>query len=155
MGDVAILGRVKLGKNVVIWNHVVIQDGTELGDDVKIGSFADIGKDVKIGDGTWIQCHVSIPNRAKIGKGVLIGPQTFISNDRFPPAGVFDPVIEDDVVIGGNCSIVTKRIGRRAVIGAGSVVTKDVPSGEVWAGNPARFLYKRDEYDRRKKSWRG
>lgn len=155
MGDVAILGRVKRGKNVVIWNHVVIQDGAELGDDVKIGSFADIGKDVKIGDGTWIQCHVSIPNRAKIGKGVLIGPQTFIGNDRFPPAGVFAPVIEDDVVIGGNCSIVTKRIGRGAVIGAGSVVTKDVPSGEVWAGNPARFLYTRNEYDRRKKSWRG
>lgn len=152
--DVKFGKNVKLGKGVEIWNHVVIQDNVEIGDNVKIGSFCDIGKNVKLGDGAWIQCHVSIPNRCTIGKNVFIGPQTFISNSRFPPAGDFDPAIEDNVVIGGNCSIVTRRIGRWAVIGAGSVVVKDVSEREVWAGNPAKFLYTRDRYERRKEGFR-
>lgn len=151
--DVKFGKNVKLGKGVEIWNHVVIQDNVEIGDNVKIGSFCDIGKNVKLGDGAWIQCHVSIPNRCTIGKNVFIGPQTFIGNSRFPPAGDFNPVIEDDAVVGGNCSIVTKRIGRGAVIGAGSVITRDIPSGEVWVGNPAKFLYKRDEFERRKEEF--
>ncbi len=85
---------------------------------------------VKLGDRCWIYHHVTLASES------CIGSEHFI-------------ILEDDVRVGAHSIIIarpnsTLRIGKRAVIGAGSVLTKDVPGGEVWAGNPARFLRRRD-----------
>ncbi|OON65688.1 acyltransferase [Hymenobacter sp. CRA2] len=107
-----------------------------------------IGDDVGIsGGGICVQTEV------RIGNGVMLGANAFITDTDFHPllsenrrysydhVGTRPVVIEDNVFIGMN-SIILKgvRIGRNAVIGAGSVVSRDVPANEIWAGNPARFV---------------
>jgi acetyltransferase-like isoleucine patch superfamily enzyme len=114
-----------------------------IGRDTTIGAFCDIGGAV-IGDECKIQCHVSIPRGTVIGNRVFIGPGARFANDDRPnlkdadwkPLGAF---VEDDAVIGMGALIgAGVRIGKGAFIGMGAVVTKDVPAGETWVGNPAR-----------------
>ena len=86
---------------------------------------------------------------------VFIGPNATLTNDRHPPSGGnWSPaVVEDKVVIGANSTVVAGvRLYTGCVIAAGSVVTKDVPSGEVWAGNPAKFLMTLEQYESRRES---
>jgi acetyltransferase-like isoleucine patch superfamily enzyme len=146
---------VRFGKDVVIWNYVVIGDDTKIGDKTRIGSFCDIGKNVIIGNNCNIQAHVTISNGCKIGNNVFIGPNSTILNDRFPYSNhVTPPIICDSVIIGGGAVILPKiTIGKNSVIAAGSVVTKDVPSGVVAMGIPARKTMTRKEYETKKKAF--
>ena len=76
-----------------------------------------------------------------------------LTNDRHPPSqGNWNPVVvEDDAVIGANATIVAGvRLHTGCVIAAGSVVTTDIPSQQVWAGNPAKFLMTREDYEKRR-----
>ena len=101
-----------------------------------------IGDKVKIGNGCKIQAFSFIPPGVTIGDSVFIGPHVCFTNDKHPPSGGkgwSETVVEDNVSIGANSTILPGiRIGEGAKIGAGSVVTKDVPPGETWVGNPAR-----------------
>tara|TARA_Y100000287_G_scaffold80767_1_gene63988 strand:- start:1508 stop:1975 length:468 start_codon:yes stop_codon:yes gene_type:complete len=128
--------------------------GTSLiGDGTNIGAMSHIGKDVVIGTECKIQGSVYISDKTKIGNNVFIGPGAVVTNDKYPPSGGnWSPVtIEDGVVIGGNATIVAGiTLSANCVIGAGSVVTKSVPPNEVWAGNPAKFTMKREEYELRR-----
>ncbi|MDE2223071.1 MAG: hypothetical protein KGK03_08380 [Candidatus Omnitrophica bacterium] len=115
------------------------------------------GSEIAIGDYTGLSGVVVVAARSvRIGNHVNIGVNTCIYDTDFHPldwqarrendqakVAAAEVVIEDDVWIGGN-SIILKgvRIGRRAVVGAGSVVTCDVPEATVWGGNPARFIKK-------------
>lgn len=115
-----------------------------IGTGTSIGAFCDIGGCV-IGDNCKIQTHVSIPPQTRIGDRVFIGPGVRFANDRRPNLREkFEPkgaIVEDNVVIGMGALIgAGVRIGVDAVIGMGAVVTKDVPAGETWVGNPARKL---------------
>lgn len=88
--------------------------------------------------GVVLHPQVKIGNRCRIFHHVTLASESCIGSEHFI-------VLEDDVTIGAHSILIarpnsTLRIGKGAVIGAGSVVTKDVPAGEVWAGNPAKFL---------------
>ncbi|MCH2435074.1 MAG: N-acetyltransferase, partial [Candidatus Poseidoniaceae archaeon] len=120
-----------------------------------IGALSHIGRNVNIGSRCKIQGSVYIADECVIGDEVFIGPNATLTNDRHPPSGGnWSPVVvEDKVVIGANSTVVAGvRLNTGCVIAAGSVVTKDVPSGEVWAGNPAKFLMTLEQYESRRQS---
>jgi UDP-2-acetamido-3-amino-2,3-dideoxy-glucuronate N-acetyltransferase len=144
---------VKLGKDVKIYAFVNLY-GCEIGDETKIGTFvevqcgAKIGKRVKVSSHTFICEGVTIEDEVFIGHGV-----TFI-NDRYPHATNKDGSLQTDADWTLECTLVKKRasigsgatilcgvtIGEESIIGAGSVVTNDVPDRAVVAGNPAKLL---------------
>lgn len=113
----------------------------------KVAAFVDIGSP-RIGENCVIQAFVSIPPGWTIGNNVFIGPGARFANDKYPTAlnkdwDCLSGVVEDEAVIGMGALIGPGvRIGKGAVIGMGAVVTKDVPAGETWVGNPARKIEK-------------
>tara|TARA_B100001564_G_scaffold34036_1_gene24911 strand:+ start:1037 stop:1441 length:405 start_codon:yes stop_codon:yes gene_type:complete len=126
-----------------------------IGSGTNIGALSHIGRDVTIGEKCKIQGLVYIADGCIIGNEVFIGPNATLTNDRHPPSGgKWSPVVvEDKVVIGANATIVAGvRLCEGCVIGAGSVVTEEVPSGQVWAGNPAKFLMTLEQYESRRDS---
>lgn len=136
---------IQSGEDCLIWQYSTVCAGTVLGDKVVIGSNVWIGKNCEIGSYTRIQHGAFIPNNTIIGKSVFIGPNVTLTDDKYPKAGMLyqphPPIIEDDVSIGAGAVILPGvRIGRGAMIGAGSVVTQDVTAFETSVGVPARTL---------------
>ena len=132
-----------LGKNLVVGEHV------------SIGAMCHIGRNVTIGDNSNIQGSNYIADRTTIGASVFIGPNSTILNDKYPPSGNAEkwiPVeVQNHAVVGGGCTLLPgANLGQGSVLGGGSVLTKPIPAGEVWAGNPARFLMTREEYDNKR-----
>jgi acetyltransferase-like isoleucine patch superfamily enzyme len=146
---------VKMGKNVKIWHYAYVGDNVEIGDNVMIGSLAHVDRDVKIGDGTRVQGLVYIPPMTVIGRNVFIGPAAVFTNDPYPPSDrMIGVTVEDEAVIGARSVILAGvKVGRRSVVAMGSVVVRDVPPETVVAGVPARILYSREEYDRKRAVW--
>lgn len=115
--------------------------GPEIPESTSVGAFSDIAGEV--GENCKIQCHVSIPPGWKIEDNVFIGPGARFANDKKPDMrGCFNPtpgIVRKEAVIGMGALIgAGVTIGEGAFIGMGAVVTKDVPAGETWVGNPAR-----------------
>lgn len=136
---------VKLGKKVkIIFPELVNLYGCEIGDESMIGPFVEIQAGVKIGKNTRIQSHSFICSKVIIGKRVFVGHGAMFINDKYPvhrnSKDWQETVIADDVVIGNNATILPCKIGKNALIGAGAVVTKDVPPGKIVAGNPAKII---------------
>lgn len=136
---------VKFGKDVkILYPRLVNLYGCEIGDECLIGPFVEIQNNVKIGSKTRIQSHTFICSKVIIGNDVFISHGVVFINDRYPvrrePEFWEETIVENEVVIGSNATIMPCKIGKRAMIGAGSVVTKDVPEGMVVAGNPARVI---------------
>ena len=145
----------KIGKNVKIWHFSYVGSKTIIGDDVKIGSLAHVDYDVVIGSGTRIEGGVYIPPMSRIGKNVFIGPAAVLTNDPYPPSKkMVGVVIEDEAVVGARAVIKAGvRVGKRAVVAMGAVVTKDVPPGKVVMGSPAKVVYTRKEFDAKMRAW--
>ena len=124
------------GQGVNIWGKGTVGDS-------EVGSYTEIAG--QVGDGCKIQAFVFIPPGVIIKNKVFIGPHVVFTNDKHPAARSewtqANTIIEDDVAIGANATILPVHVGKGAKIGAGSVVTKDVPPGETWAGNPAKKLW--------------
>ncbi len=139
---------VEIGKDVSIWNYVVIGDGTKIGDGSLIGSFCDIGKNVTLGKNCNIQAHVTISNGCVLGDNVFIAPNSSLLNDKYPKSNFLNPpIIKDGAAIGGGVTILPNvTIGEKAVVGGGSVVTKDVPPEIVVAGAPAKKVMSLESY---------
>ncbi|MGO8807697.1 MAG: acyltransferase [Candidatus Bathyarchaeia archaeon] len=143
---------VEIGKDVAIWNYVVIGDGVKIGDDTLIGSFCDIGKEVVIGKRCNIQAHVTISNGCILGDNVFIAPNTSLLNDKYPKSTFMTPpIIKDNVAIGGGVTILPDvTVGEKAVIGGGSVVTKNVAPKMVLSGAPAKVIMTLEEYEEKR-----
>jgi len=147
------LNNVKIGENVRIFNFVNAY-GCSIDDGSKVGAFVEIQKGVFIGKNCKISSHSFLCEGVQIGDNVFIGHGVMFTNDLFPRATNMDgsqqteadwKVIETQVrkgaSIGSNATILCGvTIGENAMIGAGSVVTKDVPANTVVAGNPARIF---------------
>jgi UDP-2-acetamido-3-amino-2,3-dideoxy-glucuronate N-acetyltransferase len=146
---------VKLGKNVKIYDFVNLY-GCEIGDNTKVGTFVEIQKGAKIGANCKISSHTFICEGVNIEDGVFIGHNVTFINDRYPRATRGDgglqteadwscipTVVKRGASIGSSATILCGvTIGEGAMVGAGSVVTKDVAIGAVVAGNPAKFVRK-------------
>lgn len=144
---------VKLGKNVRLHGFVNLY-GCEIGNDVKVGTFVEIQKGVKIGNRCKISSHTFICEGVVIESDVFIGHSVTFTNDRYPRATNRDGQLQTDsdwtcvptlvkkgASIGSGATLLCGiTIGENAMIGAGSVVTKDVPPDTVVAGNPARIF---------------
>jgi len=146
---------VQISEGCAIWNYVVIGDNTKIGANCIVGSFVDLGKDVVLGKNCNIQAHVTISNGCVLGDNVFIAPNSSLLNDKYPKSTFMTPpVIKDGAAIGGGVTILPNvTIGEKAVVGGGSVVTKDVPAKTVVAGCPAKkvmtlqqFETKREEF---------
>lgn len=142
---------VKLKEGVkILYPDLVNLYGCTLGKNVRIGPFVEIQKGVVIGDNTKVGSHSFICEGVRIGKDVLIAHGVMFINDLFSDSepmkdGVHNwkmskTKVGDMVRVGSNATILPARIGEGAIIGAGSVVTKDVSPWTVVAGNPARVL---------------
>ena len=138
---------VKFGDNVTIVQPVNIY-GCEIGSDVFIGPFVEIQKDVRIGRASRIQSHSFICELVTIGEECFIAHGVVFINDMFSQGGPAkgskslwkSTIVGDNVSIGSNSTILPVNICSDVVIGAGSVVTKDICDSGFYAGNPARKL---------------
>ena len=133
---------VEIGEGTIIHDHVNLYK-CKIGRNCKIDAFVYIEEGVEIGDECKIRPFVFIPTGVKIGNRVFIGPNVTFTNDKYPKVRgeweLRETIVEDDVSIGAGAVILPGvRIGRGAMIGAGAVITKDVPEGSVVVGNPAR-----------------
>lgn len=146
---------VKKGKDVKIWHFAYIGDNAKIGDNVSIGALAHVDYNTIIGSNTRIAGLAYIPPFSIIGKDVFIGPGATLANDRYPLSKRLEGVIIEDGAIIGAKSVIGSgcTIGKNSVIGMGSVVTKDVPPETVVIGNPAKSVYTRSEYDKKKNLW--
>lgn len=132
---------VQYGDGVKIVNPVNIYD-CQIGNNCFIGPFVEIQKGVKIGDRTRVSSHTFICEGVKIGSDCFIGHGVMFVNDKFD-APLTDWIMREtkignNVRIGSNATILPVNIGDGVIIGAGAVVTKDVSSGTIVKGNPAR-----------------
>jgi len=144
---------VKLGKDVKLSRFINLY-GCEIGDETKIGAFVEIQKNASVGNCCKISSHTFICEGVTIEDNVFIGHGVTFINDSYPRATtaggnlqteadwkVEPTIIKKGASIGSGSTILARTtIGENAIVGAGSVVTKDVPANSIVAGNPARLL---------------
>ena len=147
-------GTAVLGDGAKIWNWVQVRERANIGCNVILSKGVYVDFDVQIGDNCKVQNHVSVFHGVTLGKGVFVGPHVCFTNDKIPrainPDGtqkaaddwIISPIhVGDGASIGANATILPGvTIGRFALVGSGSVVTKDVPDFGLVVGNPARLV---------------
>ena len=146
---------VTVGENVNFFNFINAYNCT-IGNNTKIGSFVEIQKEAVIGSNCKISSHSFICSGVEIGENCFIGHHVVFTNDKYPcsvnETGTLETesdwvdrfqktIIGNNVSIGSNSTIICGiKINEGSIIGAGSVVTKNIPKNEIWAGNPAKKL---------------
>lgn len=136
----------RIGDNFQTGNKANIRELNEIGDNVSIGTLSVVEHRVKVGNGVRIHTQVFVPEFTVLEEWCWIGPNVVITNAKYPVSpntknelkGVY---VKRNAIIGANSTLLPGMvIGRYALVGAGSVVTRDVPDYHVVGGNPARFL---------------
>ena len=133
----------KIGKDTKIWQYVVILEGAEIGENCNISAHSFIENDVLIGSNVTVKCGVYIWDGIIVEDDVFIGPNVTFTNDKYPrskkyPEQFAKTIIKKGASIGANATILCGiTIGENSIIGAGSVITKNVPPNTMWYGNPA------------------
>lgn len=149
----AFVESLDIGNNTKIWHNAHVRKSAKIGDDCIIGKNVYIDQNVVIGNKVKIQNNVSIYQGVVIKDGVFIAPHVCFTNDKSPraisPDGkpkkysdwrIFKTIVKRGASLGANATIICEiTIGEFAMIGAGSVVTKDVPNYALVYGNPAKF----------------
>lgn len=149
---ISVAADVILGRNVQLFNFVNLY-GCEIGDDTKIGTFVEIQKGAKVGNRCKISSHSFICEGVTIEDEVFIGHGVIFTNDRFPKATSANgglqteadwtcvpTLVKRGASIGSGATLLCGiTVGENALVGAGSVVTRDVPANTTVVGNPARI----------------
>ncbi len=151
------LNNVKLGENVKIYDFVNLY-GCEIGDNTKVGTFVEIQKNAFVGKNCKISSHTFICEGVHIEDNVFIGHNVTFINDIYPRATseggsmqteddwkVIETFIKKGASVGSSATILAGiTVGEKAIVGAGAVVTKDVPPNTIVAGVPAKIIKKID-----------
>ncbi len=136
---------VEIGENLNTGHNALIRENTEIGNEVLVGTNVVIEGNVKIGNKVKLETNSYIPTNVKLGNRVFLGPGATLTNDKYPlrkrneyePNG---PILENDVTVGARAVILPGiKVGKGSIIGAGSVVTEDLPSWSMAKGNPAEI----------------
>ncbi len=143
----------KIGRNFQTGHGVLIRENNVIGDNVSIGSHSDIEHDITMEDDVRIHSGVFVPEYTTLKKGCWLGPGVMLTNAKYPLSKdvkkrLKGPVIGEGSIIGANATILPDvKIGRNCLIGAGAVVTEDVPDDSVVVGVPAKVLRKRSDIE--------
>jgi len=139
-------GGVTIGSGTRVWGFTHLLSGAQIGVDCNICEQVFIEGDVVVGDRVTVKCGVQLWNGLRVEDDVFIGPNVTFTNDKYPPSknwphDQLQTVVKVGASIGGGAVILPGlTIGEKAVVGAGSVVTKSVPAGAVVIGNPAQVI---------------
>lgn len=139
--------KASIPESTRVWQYVVILEGAVIGENCNICSHSFIENDVTVGNNVTVKCGVFLWDGIVLEDNVQIGPNVTFTNDKYPRAKQAFELKRTTVKFGasiGAASVILGgiTIGENAMIGAGSVVTKDIPANELWVGNPARFIRK-------------
>lgn len=149
------INNVELGKDVKIFDFVNLY-GCSIGDNSKVGTFVEIQKNASVGKNTKISSHTFICEGVHIGDNVFIGHNVTFINDKYPRSAnadgsmqteadwkVVETFIKNGASVGSSSTILCGvTVGENAIVGAGAVVTKDVPANTIVAGVPAKVIKK-------------
>mgnify|MGYP001809558349 FL=1 len=137
-----------IGAETKILQFSIVLKNAVIGKNCNINSHTFIENDVIIGDNVTVKCGVYLWDGLRIEDNVFIGPNVTFTNDKYPRSKQYPQEFQTTYVkkgasIGANVTILGGvTIGENSMIGAGSVVTKNIPDGELWVGNPAKFIRK-------------
>jgi UDP-2-acetamido-3-amino-2,3-dideoxy-glucuronate N-acetyltransferase len=134
-----------IGAETKVWQYTIILPEAKIGNYCNINAFCFIENDVEIGNNVTIKCGVSIWDGVTLEDNVHIGPYVTFTNDLYPRSKhnfkLIRTIIKKGASIGANSTLIPGiSVGDYAMIGAGSVITKNVPNNALWVGNPARHV---------------
>jgi acetyltransferase-like isoleucine patch superfamily enzyme len=138
----------QIGKDTKLWQFSIVLKDAVIGENCNINSHTFIENDVVIGNNVTVKCGVYLWDGIIIEDNVFIGPNVTFTNDKYPRSKVYPGEFQKTIIkrgasIGANATILGGlTIGENTLVGAGSVVTKNIPAGELWVGNPAKFVRK-------------
>lgn len=136
----------RIGDNFQTGNKANIREENEIGNNVSIGTLSVIEHHVKIGDGVRIHTQVFIPEFTTLKKGSWVGPNVVFTNAFHPLCPdvkkcLKGATVEEEAKVGANATVLPAVVvGKKSLVGAGSLVVKDVPAGKVVTGNPAKVV---------------